>query len=573
MSDLEDGFRVRPGRMRDQGAPQGRRARRFLAEVLQAAVRAGYGGRGPGGRSGLRSTFGRGRGVALATMLRSPSRRVVVKGRIVRQFGRRFRSAPLALHLKYLQREGVERDGEAGRLFDAKGEADGPAFAARCEGDRHHFRFMVSPEDAAQLADLKAFARDLMRQAEKDLATRLDWVAAEHWNTAHPHVHVLVRGKAEDGADLVISRDYMTRGLRARAEALASLELGPRSAREIAADLNRQVDAERWTGLDRLMAGLASEGRVDLRPGPGAPDRDMRPLLVSRAATLERLGLAQGDGPGVWRLADDLEARLRDLALRGDIIKTLHRTMGGARAMSELDPTGETERAPIVGRLEARGLFDEQSGSAYIVVDGLDGRVHHVRLRDLEASGDTPLGGIVEVRPSGPDGPVRLVHRSDLPIDRQVLAGGATWLDRQLVSRAPSPRSDAGFGAEAAAALRVRAEHLESLGLATQCGRDWRFRDGLLGELRRRDLAAAGERLAGSSRLTFEAEGGDEVRGIYRRRMDLASGRFAMVEDGLGFRLVPWARVLDSRLGEEVRGRLREGGIDWDLGRDRGLSR
>jgi len=81
-------------------------------------------------------------------------------------------------------------------------------FADRCDDDRHHFRFIVSPEDAPEMSDLRAFARDLMGQMESDLGTKLDWVAVDHWNTAHPHLHVIVRGVAEDGSDLVIARDY-----------------------------------------------------------------------------------------------------------------------------------------------------------------------------------------------------------------------------------------------------------------------------------------------------------------------------------------------------------------------------
>ena len=125
----------------------------------------------------------------------SPTRRVVVKARVVRQKGRAFRSAPLTAHLSYLKREGVTRSGERAEMFDAGGDrADGAAFAERCEDDRHHFRFIVSPEDAGEMTDLRAFTRDLARQMEVDLGTRLDWVAVDHWNTDNPHVHLLVRG-------------------------------------------------------------------------------------------------------------------------------------------------------------------------------------------------------------------------------------------------------------------------------------------------------------------------------------------------------------------------------------------
>ncbi len=91
------------------------------------------------------------------------------------------------------------------------------------------FRFIVSPEDAAALDDLRATTRELMAQAEKDLGTRLDWVAVDHWNTEHPHVHVLVRGVDDQGRDLIIDRDYIGQGMRQRAEALVALELGPRT--------------------------------------------------------------------------------------------------------------------------------------------------------------------------------------------------------------------------------------------------------------------------------------------------------------------------------------------------------
>jgi type IV secretory pathway VirD2 relaxase len=114
-------------------------------------------------------------------------------------------------HVAYLKREGVTRDGADARMFDATSDdADTKAFAERCEEDRHHFRFTVSPEDASRMADLRAFTRELVADAERDLGARLEWVAVDHWNTDDPHIHVLVRGRADDGQDLVISRDYIS---------------------------------------------------------------------------------------------------------------------------------------------------------------------------------------------------------------------------------------------------------------------------------------------------------------------------------------------------------------------------
>jgi type IV secretory pathway VirD2 relaxase len=118
---------------------------------------------------------------------------------VVRQNGR----GSLADHLAYLRRDGVTRDGEKARLFGPDGnEVDAGNFAARSKDDRHHFRFIVSPEDAPEMADLDGFTRDLVQQMETDLGTRLDWAAVSHWNTDNPHVHLIVRGVDQDGADL-----------------------------------------------------------------------------------------------------------------------------------------------------------------------------------------------------------------------------------------------------------------------------------------------------------------------------------------------------------------------------------
>jgi type IV secretory pathway VirD2 relaxase len=223
--------------------------------------------------------------------------------RVVRHQGKRFRSASLTKHVAYLKRDGVARDGADARMFDARSDdADSRAFAERCEEDRHHFRFTISPEDAPRMSDLRAFTRELMAEAEGDLGTKLDWVAVDHWNTDNPHVHVLVRGKADDGKDLVISRDYISRGLRGRAGDRVTLELGPRSDREIRSALEKEVETERWTGLDRALRAAADEGGgiADLRPGSPGEDPELRRLMVGRTAKLERLGLADQVAPGCW---------------------------------------------------------------------------------------------------------------------------------------------------------------------------------------------------------------------------------------------------------------------------------
>ena len=304
MTTWDEDFGPRPGRIRhgNQGA---RRPKSFLGEVMRAAKKAAHRGQTFRPSSGTvgHSTFGRGRRAALSLASRSPSRRVVVMARIVRQRGGRLLSAPLSKHVAYLKREGVTRDGAEARMFDpTSDDVDTKAFVERCEEDRHHFRFTVSPEDAGQMADLRAFTRELMADAERDLGAKLDWVAVDHWNTDNPHIHVLVRGRADDGQDLVISRDYISNGLRGRAAERVALELGPRSELEIRAGLEKEVDAERWTSLDRSLRDISDEGGgvIDLRPVSAGEDPELRRLMIGRAAKLERFGLAEQVGPAQW---------------------------------------------------------------------------------------------------------------------------------------------------------------------------------------------------------------------------------------------------------------------------------
>jgi type IV secretory pathway VirD2 relaxase len=350
---------------------------RLCVQRSGPAISAGASGRGVGA---ARSRFGRGRRAALSLSLHSSARRVVLKARIGRHKGRLFRSTPLSKHVAYLQREGVGRIGADARMFDASSNTvDETAFAERCENDRHHFRFIISPEDAAELADLRAFTRELMRDVERDLDTKLDWIAIDHWKTDNPHVHLLIRGRADDGKDLVISRAYISRGFRDRVAERVTLELGPRSEIEIRSALEREVEAERWTSLDRALRDLADEGAgiVNLRPAGTGEDPELRRLLLGRAARLERFGLAEQVAPGCWTMKPGIEQTLRELGIRGDIIKTMHRVMTVAGRQPDVSGFAldrEPPAVPVLGRLVERGLYDELQGSACAIVEGVDGR-------------------------------------------------------------------------------------------------------------------------------------------------------------------------------------------------------
>ena len=599
MSDDASDFRIRPGRIRERGAHIGKRQPSFINQALKAAAKAkgaaltpaefsGRKRRGPGARRARKGKCSRiGRGQAAADRLRRPAegrgpgerlRRVVIKARIVRL---RLGSRKADAHLRYLQREGTTRDGGRGTLYGpSSATADGNDFLDRGREDRHQFRFIIAPEDVDRIEDLRSFTRDIMQQMQEDLGTRLDWVAIDHFNTGHPHSHVLIRGKEESGKDLIIAQDYITDGLRIRAQERVTLELGPETDLELRQKLEAEMTAERFTRLDRILVEEVPTRLLDLRPDAGQLRADLdKTLFVGRLKSLERHGLASEIEPGIWSFSERLEPTLRELGDRVDIIKRMHRALTGRgveRNASSYVPAGESLTDPVIGRLIDRDLDDELRGTAYAVVDGIDGRTHHIKLPDLDAAGDGPLGSIVELRRfEDVHGVSRiaLAVRSDLDLDAQVKAAGATWIDRQLVTREPAPLGSTGFGAEVRAAMESRIECLVEHGLARRQGQQVLYARNLLETLRRRELDSISEKLTADMGMPFRnSASGEYVVGLYRQRLTLASGRFAMIDDGLGFQLVPWTPSLERSLGKHVSGIARaDGGIDWNFGRQRGL--
>ncbi|HWV82284.1 MAG TPA: relaxase/mobilization nuclease RlxS [Hyphomicrobiaceae bacterium] len=651
----DDDFEPHLGRLR--GRPP-KRARRYLQRVLAAAnlARGGAAFAGRSRRQSAGSRIGRAAGVGrlLATrggMSALERRRVVIKTRIVRLAGKGAGAA--VAHLRYLQRDGTTREGERGALYGAERDAvDAKEFLARGAGDRHQFRFIVSPEDGAQYEELKSLVRRLMARAEADLGTELDWVAVDHFNTGHPHSHVIVLGHDQKGRDLVIAPDYLTRGLRERVAELVELDLGPRSDREIARTQLAEIEQERLTSIDRRLIRLGGEERIVAASG-GAFEQTLR---TGRLAKLARLGLAEELGQGRWRLAPDLADTLTRMGERGDIIRTMQRAFTAARVeraaadQAIYDPAA-AGAAPLVGRVLARGLADEHRDRHYLIVDGIDGRSHYVAL-GREAAEGVGEGAVVRVAPAragvcevdrtiaavaaanggrydidahlahnrqaseafarshvrrlealrrGGAGVERLadggwriagnhldrVERFEAaqaharpvtvgllasePLERVASADGATWLDHRLLRPGDAPAREAGFGSAVREAEARRRQWLVSEGLGSEVGGAFVARPGMIEALRRRELLRVGTMLSRELDLPFvESRTGSNVEGVYRRRLDLASGRFALVERAHDFTLVPWRPVLERHVGKTVSGILRGESISWTIGRGRG---
>ena len=314
-------------------------------------------------------------------------RRDIVKARIARH-GTSDLGAARA-HLHYIQRDGVTRAGGTGQLYDREhDQADGGGFLERQKRDTYQFRFIVAPEDGARMRDLKPFVRDLMVKMEHDLHTKLDWVAVDHFNTGHPHTHIVIAGHDDLGKDLVMARHYISHGIRHRARDLVTRELGPEQPFERAVKLANEIQAERFTSLD---VGIVKDADNNVLVVSALPDADQQRqvLRVARLRHLEKMGLAREPWTGVWHIDNNLQSKLRGLGERGDIMVTMHRVMrehGPDRPAGDFAIfSGGKGRAPVVGRVIEIGIADEMTDRKFIVIDGAEGRLHYAEIGEASA--------------------------------------------------------------------------------------------------------------------------------------------------------------------------------------------
>ena len=374
--------------------------------------------------------------------IRYRSRRAIVKVRVMKLRGGKARAA--YSHLKYLQREGAgverqEQDGEL-KLSESRGELYGPDrfadyddkdFLERGEqsfegrGDPHQFRLIISPEDGVELArdvyggapSLQYETRKLMEQLSEDLGTRLDWVAVDHFDTAHPHTHVVVRGVTHDGKALNIAGDYIAEGIRGRYEEIITHELGLKCEHEILDDLARETKLNRVTTLDRAIIPRVDVDTsvLDLREGffRQHPDSAInRHLMIGRMKHLETLGLAEPTDKGRWQIDRSAFETLGDMHRNENIRSEMGAAMKRANINRMMQLHGrEAPHRKITGRVIGKGLAeDESSGKLRLIIDGDDGYVHAVETGPETRASEARIGSVVEV------GPARLG-----PIDRTLL--------------------------------------------------------------------------------------------------------------------------------------------------------
>jgi type IV secretory pathway VirD2 relaxase len=553
------------------------------------------------------------------------ARRVAVKARVVRLTANGAKAA--ALHLRYIERDGVEKDGSKGELYGPDGPVARRTFEQPRLREEHQFRFIVSPEHAGDL-DLKVFVRRLMAQVERDLGRKVEWAAVNHFDTAHPHAHIVVRGVDRKGHELRLERGYIASGMRWRAQEIATQELGLRHEFEIRRAHAREVTQDRFTALDREIERLSKDGSLELR-SPKRATRVDPSILIGRLETLEAMGLAERLSSNRWSFSDGWQDDLRRLGARNDIIHQIHQAVRGDSSRYRIVREGE----PIVTWCAAKGLSDEMKGAFYVVIEAPDGFAYHLpidaRTAERASEGDLVLfgtrpelgvrsvdrriaeatntargiyaldpasdererasitrrlgelerNGLVTARSPGlwnvpPDLIERLEtrQRAEPAHERVWLQKLPLSLERSAVHRGPvwldkldeTTLARWGFGADVRQAMDQRQTTLRALGIAPEDPR----RDAKLREVERQ---AVGEGTASRTRQQFLARTPDGFRGQVQVGPEGAA--YAVVSDGARFVLVPASRELQAWSGKSVElvrdatGRLKVQGLD--RGRER----
>jgi len=492
-------------------------------------------------------------------------------------------------------RDGVTRDGARGQLYDREHDvADGSDFLERQKGDTYQFRLIVAPEDGGRMADLKPFVRDLMRDMEEDLRTKLDWVAVDHFNTGHPHTHIVIAGDDDRGQDLVMARHYISHGIRHRAQDLVTLELGPEQQFERLLKLANEMKAERFTSLDRgILRDAEANVLVVSAMVDGERGRSERraegaqlSMRVGRLRRLVQMGLAEEKRTGVWAIDPQLETKLRSLGERGDIMVTMNQVM---RAHGIDRPAGDfailsgaRKSQPVIGRLVEVGIADEMTDRTYLVVDGIDGRIHYAETGKL-AGHDLPEPGMI-VALSGGGGKSKMRNAqievvSYWPVERLATADAATWLDHTVVAETKPVIHEKGFGADVSKALIAReawliANHYASVEQPATITPE----PDMLRQLNHRGLTLAAEKLSAQLGMphcsVFE---GMRMTGQHAGTIDLPMQRLAVIQGRHEFTLVPWRPALLKMRGQAIAISVRDRTITIALAggrtRDLGLSR
>lgn len=308
-------------------------------------------------------------------------------------------------HGRYIARETASGD-QRSAGFAPSGDKVPPGDVLawwQSAGDPRLWKLIISPEFGERV-DLDRLTRDVMTNMQRDLGTKLEWVAVAHFNTDHPHVHVALRGIRDDGAPLDLSRDYIKSGIRTHAERACTFQLGYRTSLDAADAQRRESTAQRLTSLDRIIARSSSTEHpkanashfVSQQHGP------KNASVLARLQTLRSMGLAEDLGGGTWLIRRDFQ----------NVLRTMQQIIDRQRMIARHGALVSDPRLPMqvsdmrkLKQLHGRVLLhgeDEQTGRPSMFVEGVDAKIHVIQytpeIADARRQGQLKPNSFVRLR-------------------------------------------------------------------------------------------------------------------------------------------------------------------------------
>ena len=320
-------------------------------------------------------------------------------------------------HGRYLARESATFENDAkGVGFNRDGAA--VDIAGRLENwqaarDQQMWKVILSPEFGDKI-DLPRLTRDLIGQMEKDLGTDLEWVAVEHNNTGHPHVHMVIRGRRDTGETLRLRREYVQQGIRGIAADLSTRQLGYRTELDGIEAESRETTEKRFTSIDRRLLNDAQQSSADLgsqcllvsrnaaQTGLSETARSRTRHDVARLVVLRQMGLAEPTGPTTWRLRQDFEQVLRAMQRTTDRQRTLaaHGVLMSDERL-KMEVLDLRQITSVEGRVLVHGQ-DEQTGRNYLMLEGTDAKIHFIQytpeMEEARSKGELRTNSFVRLR-------------------------------------------------------------------------------------------------------------------------------------------------------------------------------
>jgi hypothetical protein len=383
-----------------------------------------------------------------------------------------------------------------------------------------------------------------------------------------------------------MARHYISHGIRHRAQDLVTLELGPEQEFERIIKLANEMKAERFTSLDRGILKDAKENVLvvaamsDAERGrsKGRAEGAQLSLRVGRLRRLEQMGLAEEKLTGVWAIDPQLESKLRSLSERGDIMVIMNRVMrthGIDRPAGDFAIfSGAHKSDPVIGRVVEVGIADEITDRKYLIVDGIDGRIHYAETGKLAGQDIPEPGMIVALSGGGGKGKMRNAQIevvSYWPVERLANAEAATWLDLTIVVETKPAIHEKGFGADVSKALIAREEWLIANRHASVEQPDTITpKPDMLRDLNHKGITVAAEKR--SAQLAMPPESpveGMRMSGKHVGTIDLPMQRLAVIKGGHEFTLVPWRPELLKMRGKDIEISVHDRTIAMALARGR----